>query len=86
MLEMSGMIRALLGFYQYIVNINLHGTVEQRSEHFRHQPLISGPCILQSEGHHIIAIQFVGRDERCLFCIRGVHRDLVISLESIQKG
>ena len=54
------MIRALFGFHQHIININLHGTAEQRSEHFCHQPLISGPCILQLEGHHIIAIQSVG--------------------------
>ena len=83
---MSDIIRALFGFHQHIVNINLHGTAEQRSEHFLHQPLISGPCILQSEGHHIIEIQSVGRDERCLFYIRGVHRDLVISKESVKKG
>ena len=73
------MIRALFGFYQHIININLHGTAEQRSKHFRHQPLIGGPCILQSEGHHIITVQAMGHDERCLFYIRGVHRDLVIS-------
>ena len=65
------MIRALLGFYQHSIDINLHGTVEQRLKHFRHQPLISGPCILQPEGHHIIEIQSVRRDERCLFYIRG---------------
>ena len=80
------MIRALFRFHQHIVNINLHGTAEQRSEHFRHQPLISGSCILQFEGRHIIAIQPVRHDERCLFYIRGVHRDLVISIESVQKG
>ena len=68
---MSGMIRALLGFYQHIVDINLHGTAEQRSEHFHHQPLISGPCILQSEGHHIIAIQSVGRDENVFSAFGG---------------
>ena len=80
------MIRELFGFHKHIVNINLHGTAEQRSDHFCHQPLISGPCILQSEGHHIMEIQSVGRDERRLFCIWGVHGDLVISRESVQKG
>ena len=80
------MIRALFGLHQHVVNINLHGTAEQRSEHFHHQPLISGPCILQSEGHHIIEIQSVGHDEGCLFCIRGVQKDLVVSRESVQKG
>ena len=55
------------------------------AEHLGHQPLIGSPSIFQTERHHIVTIETMGSDERCFFRIWGVHGDLVISQEGIQK-
>ena len=91
---MCGVIWALLRFYQHIINIDFHCASEKWAEHPHHQPLIASSeqdsfhcasSIFQSERHHIIIVESMGCDEICLFRIRGVHGDLVVSRESVQE-
>ena len=37
LLQVLSIVRAFFGFYQHVVNINLHGLSQQWSEHFGYQ-------------------------------------------------
>ena len=43
-------------FNYHVIYIHLHCAPNLISEHPRHQPLISVPCILKFEGHHCVMI------------------------------
>jgi len=53
---MLEVIHALSTLYQHIVDINLHGTPDQFFKDFIDHSLEGGPCVLELEGHHLIAV------------------------------
>ena len=71
------------GVIQHIIDVDFHCASEQWAEHLRHQPLIGSPNIFQAERHHIVTVESMGNDERCLFRVRGVYGNLVVSREGI---
>jgi len=48
------------------------------SEHFVHQPLVGGACILQPEGYHYIIVARQLSHECRLAFVPGMHFDLVV--------
>jgi len=53
---MLDVIRTLYTFYQHIVDVNLHGALNQVSKDFINHSLEGSPCVLESEGHHFVAL------------------------------
>ena len=53
---MLEVISALYTFHQHIVNVHLHGVPDQVLEDFVNHLLEGCPCVLESEGHHLAAV------------------------------
>ena len=47
--------------------------------------LVGRTCVLESKGHHLIAVQTAVGDERGMLLIRDVHGDLIVSRVDIHK-
>ena len=60
--------------------------VDQRFEDLRHQSLISGASVFESEWHDFVTIKTMWHYEDCLFFVSRVHEDLVVSREGVQEG
>ena len=73
------------GFHQHVIYIHFHGRSNLFLEHPVDQPLICGPCVLEPEGHHTVAIGSLCCDERGLFLVIWIHADLIVAGESIHK-
>ena len=82
---MPCVVEAFFGFYEHIIDINLHGFAYQGSKYLCHHSLIRCPCVFQTKRHYVVAIQSVGRDEGCFLRVRRVHRNLMVSGEGVQK-
>ena len=82
---MHCVVEAFFGFYEHIININLHGFTYQGSEYPGHHPLISCPYVFKTKRHYIGAVQSMGHDEGCFLRVRQVHRNLMVSGEGAQK-
>ena len=72
-------------FNQDIVNIYLYCAADQRFEDLRHQSLISGASVFESEWHDFVAIEAMWCYEGCFLFVSRGHGDLVISGEGIQE-
>lgn len=68
-----------------VINIYLHCAANQRFENLRHQSLISGANVFQSERHDFVTVKTVWHYEGCLFLVSRGHGDLVVSGESVQE-
>ena len=68
------MIGALYTFHQH----HLHGVSDQVHEDFVYHPLDGCPCVLESEGHHLVAVDSSISNEGHLVFIWRVHLDLII--------
>ena len=53
---MLEVICALYTFHQYIISIHLHGVPNQVLEDLVYHPLEGNPCVLESKGHHLVAV------------------------------
>ena len=73
---MASLVYAL---HKHVVDINLYILSYLWTKHMIYQPLISCPCVLQTEGHHFVAKQSLAGDEGSLLLISFIHLDLVIS-------
>ena len=82
---MPCVVEAFFGFYEHIIDINLHKFTYQGSEYPGHHPLIVCPFVFQTKRHYVVAVQSVGHDEGCFLRIRQVHRNLLVSGEGVQK-
>ena len=69
-----------------IINTYFYRVAYQRFEDLRHQSLISGAGVFESERHDSVAIEVVWRYECCFFLVSRGHGDLVISGEGIQES
>ena len=78
-------VRAFFGFYEHIIDINLHGFTYQGSEYPGHRPLISCPYVFQTKRHYVVAVQSMGCDEGYFLYVRSVHRNLMAFKEGVQK-
>ena len=58
-------------FHQHIIHIHLHGVPDKVLEDLIYHPLEDGPCVLESEGHHLIAVNSPTRGKRCLIFMVG---------------
>ena len=65
--------------HKHIIDVHLHGTSDLLLEDFVDHPLESCSDILQSEEHHLIAVDPSIDDECYLIFIRWMHRDLDVS-------
>ena len=50
------MLRHHFTLLHHIINIDFDALAQLWLEHSRHHPLISGPCILQTEWHYLIVV------------------------------
>ena len=66
--------------YTLFTNISshLHGVPHQVLEDLVYHPLEGGPCVLESEGHHLVAVDSLISSEGYLVFIWWVHLDLII--------
>ena len=80
---MHCVVGAFLGFYERIIDINLHGFAYQGLKYPGHHPLISCPCVFQIKRHYVVTVQSVWRDEGCFLRLWRVHRNLVVSGEGV---
>ena len=55
---MLEVLRALYTFHQHIIHIHLHGVFDKVIEDLIYHPLKDGPDVLESEGHHLVAVNF----------------------------
>ena len=73
------MASLVYAFHKHVVDINLYIPSYLWMKHMIYQPLISCPCVLQTEGHHFVAKQALAGDEGSLLLISFIHLDLVVS-------
>jgi len=83
---MLEVIRVLYTFHQHIVDVYFHGASNQVLEDFVNHLLESVPNILESKGHHLVAIDFPISDEGCLVFVHWVHLDLIVPRIGIHKS
>ena len=69
-----------------IVNIYLYCAADRRFEDLRHQSLISGASVFESEWHDFVAIEVMRCYEGCFFFVSRRHGDLVVFGEGVQEG
>ena len=50
------MIGYFLTFYYHVIYVDFNILPQLRFKHFSHHPLISGSCILQAKGHHLVMV------------------------------
>ena len=67
---MHCVVGAFFGFYEHIIDINLHRFTYQGSEYPGHHPLISCSCVFQAKRNYVVAVQPMGCDEDCFLIIR----------------
>ena len=79
------MIRAFFGLDKHIVNIDFHCPAHQWPEYLGHQSLIGCSDVLQTKGHHIVAVYPVQCNKGHFLRNRRVHWNLVVAGEGIQK-
>ena len=79
------MLYLIQALYQHVIHIVFHVPPNLWMEHMVNQPLICCPCVLQTEGHHLITEQALISDKGCLLLVYLVHPYLIISEESIHK-
>jgi len=76
---MLEMICAFYTFHQYIVNVYyFRGTPDQIFEDFVNYSLKGCPRLLESEGHHLIAVDSSTSKDSFVF-IWWVHLDLIVA-------
>ena len=54
-------------------------------KHMVNQPLVCCPCILQTEGNHLVTKQVLTSDKGCLLLVCLIHPYLIVSGESIHE-
>ena len=64
--------------HKHVVNVHLHVLSYLWTEHVIYQPLISCPCVLQTEGHYLVAKQTLVGNEGGFFLVNFVHLYLII--------
>ena len=74
---MLEVIRVLYTFHQHIIYIHLHGVPDKALEDLLYHPLEDGPCVLESEEHHLVATNSLTCSEGYLIFICWVHLDLI---------
>jgi len=67
---MLEVISAPYTFHQYIIDVHLHGVLDQVLEDFVYHPLEGCPCVLESESHHLVAVDSSTNGEGYFFFIR----------------
>ena len=53
---MLGVIYMLYIFHQHIIDVHLHGVPYKVLEDLDYHPLEDEPCVLESEGHHLVSV------------------------------
>ena len=82
---MSNVIRSLQRFDQHVIDVYLHRSTELICEHCVDKSLVSGTCILQSEGHDLKTVNSPFCNKRRLLLIIGMHEDLIVSEKCIHE-
>jgi len=83
---MLEVICALYTFHQHIINVHLHGVPDQVLEDFVYHPLEGSPCILESDGHHLEAMDSSTSGEGRFVFIQWVHLDLIIARIGVHEA
>jgi len=79
-------IRALYTLHQHIIDVCLHGALDQILKDFVNHSLERGPDVLESKGHHLVAIDFLIGYEGSFFFIWWVYLDLIVARISVHEG
>ena len=84
--QVLDMICSLCALHQHVIHVHLHVASDLSFEDLIDEALVGGSGILQTEGHHFVAVKALGGHEgRMLFVLR-CHLDLVISDEGIHEA
>ena len=54
--EIIYMLGLYFTLYHHIIYVHLNIFAQLRLKHPGHHPLVSGPCIFQSEGHYFVVV------------------------------
>ena len=76
---MLKVIRMLYTFHQHIIDAHLHGIFDQVLKDFIYHLLEGCPYVLESERHHLVAVDSLTNGECRFVFIRWVHLDLIIA-------
>ena len=63
------MIGYFLAFHYHVIYVDFNILPQLRFEHLSYHPLVSGSCILQAKGHHLVMVIFNGSDKSCFLLI-----------------
>jgi len=83
---MLEVIHALYTFHQHIVDVYLHGAPDQVLKDFVNHSLENSPCVLETEGHHLVTVDTSTSSESDCVFIWWVHLDLIIAEIGIYKA
>ena len=61
--QITHMIGYFLAFYYHVIYVDFNILPQLRFEHLSHHSLISGSCILQTKGHHLVVVIPNGSDK-----------------------
>ena len=61
-----------------VVNIAFHRLSEMVAEDHAHRPLVGCSGVLQSEGHHSVAVYPQWRSERSMLLVVGIHLNMIV--------
>jgi len=76
---MLEVISALYNFHQHIVDVHLYIVFDQVLKDFVYYLLKGCPCVLEMEGHHLVAVYSLTSSEGHFVFIWWVHLDLTIA-------
>ena len=76
--QVSDVVRGNFSLDEHVIYINLHCLANLFLEHHIDQMLVGHSCVLESKGHHLVAVQVVVSDEEGVLLILDMHEDLII--------
>ena len=76
---MLKVINVLYTFHQHIIDVHLHGVPDQVLKDLIYHLLEGSLCVLESEGHHFLAVDSTTSCEGCFVFIWLVYLDLIIA-------
>ena len=76
--QVDDVVRGNFGLDEHVIYINLYCLANLFLEHHINQTLVGRSYVLESKGHHLVAVQVVVYDERGMLLIQDVHGDLII--------
>jgi hypothetical protein len=84
--EVSHELVSLFGLDYDVVHVSLDGLSDEIAETFEHTLLVCCSCVLQTEWHANVAMQFKRHDEISCELVRLFHRFLIVARIHIKEA